>query len=71
MPSSMKPLVIVTRKLPDAVEVRMKELFNTRLNEADKPLSRAVTGEVHYVDAGFHTIGVPPPDRTNGDGAGK
>jgi len=35
------------------------------------PLSRAVTGEVHYVDAGFHTIGVPPPDRTNGDGAGK
>jgi glyoxylate reductase len=40
MTSAAKPLVIVTRKLPDAVEVRMKELFNTRLNEADKPLSR-------------------------------
>ena len=36
-----KPLVIVTRKLPDVVETRMRELFNTRLNEADQPLSKA------------------------------
>ena len=36
-----KPLVIVTRKLPDVVETRMRELFNTRLNADDHPLSRA------------------------------
>jgi glyoxylate reductase len=39
--SKRKPLVIVTRKLPDVVETRLKELFNTRLNDADKPLSQA------------------------------
>ena len=31
-----KPLVIVTRKLPEVIETRMMELFDTRLNEADK-----------------------------------
>ena len=36
-----KPLVVVTRKLPDVVETRMRELFETRLNEADRPLSQA------------------------------
>ncbi len=36
-----KPLVIVTRKLPDVVETRMRELFNTRLNADDKPLSQS------------------------------
>ncbi len=36
-----KPVVIVTRKLPDVVETRMRELFDARLNDADKPLSRA------------------------------
>src|SRR5919201_856487 len=36
-----KPLVIVTRKLPDAIETRMMELFQTRLNLADQPLSPA------------------------------
>jgi glyoxylate reductase len=35
-----KPLVIVTRKLPDVVETRMRELFNTRLNDDDHPLSK-------------------------------
>ena len=39
--STKKPLVIVTRKLPDVVETRMRELFNTRLNEDDRPLSSA------------------------------
>ena len=39
--SSKKPLVIVTRKLPDAVETRMCELFDTRLNVDDKPMSQA------------------------------
>lgn len=40
MPTS-KPLVIVTRKLPDAVETRMRELFDTRLNVTDAPMSQA------------------------------
>ncbi|MDR3528327.1 MAG: D-glycerate dehydrogenase [Rhizomicrobium sp.] len=35
-----KPVVIVTRKLPDVIETRLRELFDTRLNESDKPLSR-------------------------------
>ena len=36
-----KPLVIVTRKLPDAIETRMMELFDVRLNLDDEPFSRA------------------------------
>ncbi|MFZ2869876.1 2-hydroxyacid dehydrogenase [Zavarzinia sp.] len=36
-----KPLVIVTRKLPEAIETRMMELFNTKLNPDDHPLSQA------------------------------
>jgi glyoxylate reductase len=34
-----KPKVIVTRKLPDAVETRMRELFDTELNLTDDPMS--------------------------------
>jgi glyoxylate reductase len=33
-----KPKVIVTRKLPDAVETRMRELFDTELNLSDNPM---------------------------------
>ena len=36
-----KPKVIVTRKLPDAVETRMRELFDTELNLDDAPMTRA------------------------------
>jgi glyoxylate reductase len=36
-----KPLVIVTRKLPDAVETRMRELFDTRLNVDDRAMTQA------------------------------
>ena len=36
-----KPIVIVTRKLPDVVETRMRELFDARLNVDDKPLTQA------------------------------
>ena len=38
MPSSpkKKPLVIVTRTLPSAIETRLMELFDTRLNADDK-----------------------------------
>ena len=39
--SRKKPLVILTRKLPDVVETRMCELFDTRLNLDDKPMSHA------------------------------
>jgi glyoxylate reductase len=41
MPPKRKPLVVVTRRLPDVVETRMRELFETRLNLDDKPLSSA------------------------------
>jgi len=41
MPKTKKPLVIVTRKLPDSVELRMRELFEARLNPEDKPLTHA------------------------------
>lgn len=36
-----KGLVIVTRKLPDTVETRMRELFNAELNHSDKAMSQA------------------------------
>jgi glyoxylate reductase len=41
MANRRKPLVIVTRKLPDHVETRMRELFDAHLNDNDKPMSRA------------------------------
>jgi len=41
MASGKKPLVVVTRKLPDSIETRMCELFDTRLNLEDKPMSPA------------------------------
>src|ERR687894_2794773 len=34
-----RPVVVVTRRLPDVVETRMRELFDARLNLDDKPLS--------------------------------
>ena len=34
---SDKPLVIITRRLPELVEARLMELFNTRLSIDDKP----------------------------------
>src|SRR6202171_5762672 len=45
MPKAKKPLVVVTRKLPDTVETRMRELFDTRLNINDKPMSHAELAE--------------------------
>ena len=36
-----KPLVVVTRRLPESVETRMRELFDARLNIDDRPLSQA------------------------------
>jgi glyoxylate reductase len=40
-----KPLVIVTRKLPEAIETRMCELFDARLNIDDKPMPRSALAE--------------------------
>ena len=39
--SKKKPLVIVTRTLPSAIETRLMELFDTRLNPDDKPMTAA------------------------------
>lgn len=36
-----RPRVIVTRKLPDAIETRMRELFDTELNLDDRPMDQA------------------------------
>jgi len=39
--SPQKPLVVVTRRLPDVIETRMMELFDTRLNLDDQPMSQS------------------------------
>jgi glyoxylate reductase len=39
-----KPKVIVTRKLPDPVETRMRELFDAELNLDDRPMTREALG---------------------------
>ncbi len=36
-----KPLVVVTRKLPDVIETRMMELFDVELNLDDVPMGKA------------------------------
>jgi glyoxylate reductase len=35
---SNRPLVIVTRRLPDGIEARMRDLFDARLNVSDTPM---------------------------------
>ncbi len=55
--SNHKPLVVVTRKLPDAIETRMMELFEVRLNLDDHPLSKAELAEaVRHADVLVPTI---------------
>src|SRR6202040_972859 len=39
MANRKRPLVVVTRKLPDRVETRMRELFDAQLNLEDRPLT--------------------------------
>ncbi|MFA4950323.1 2-hydroxyacid dehydrogenase [Brevundimonas sp.] len=39
--SAPKLKVVLTRRLPDAVETRMRELFDTELNLTDRPMDRA------------------------------
>ncbi|EJW10327.1 Glyoxylate reductase /Hydroxypyruvate reductase [Rhodovulum sp. PH10] len=45
MGNRKKPVVVVTRKLPDSVETRMRELFDTRLNIDDTPMTSADLAE--------------------------
>jgi glyoxylate reductase len=40
MAGRKKPLVVITRKLPDQAETRMRELFDARLNLDDQPMSQ-------------------------------
>jgi len=40
-----KPIVVVTRKLPDLIETRMRELFDAKLNLEDRPLTPAELAE--------------------------
>jgi len=61
-----KPLVVVTRKLPDSIEIRMRELFDARLNLDDTPLaSEAIAEAVRSADVLVPTVTTilmsPPP----------
>jgi len=38
--SQKRPVVILTRTLPDSIETRMRELFDAKLNETDTALSK-------------------------------
>ena len=38
-PMKKRPVVVVTRRLPDVIETRLRELFDTRLNLEDRALS--------------------------------
>src|SRR5690606_16926137 len=40
MSNKKKPLVVLTRKLPDPVETRMRELFDARLNLDDHRMTQ-------------------------------
>src|ERR1700687_4777793 len=52
-----KPLVVVTRKLPDSIETRMRELFDARLNLDDTPLTtEQIADAVHTADILVPTI---------------
>jgi glyoxylate reductase len=55
--AARKPKVIVTRRLPDQVETRMRELFDTELNLDDAPMNReALLAAVSRADAIVPTI---------------
>ncbi|WP_312797743.1 D-glycerate dehydrogenase [Tianweitania sp.] len=53
MSSRKRPLVVLTRKLPDPVETRMRELFDARLNEDDRIMTQpelvAAVGEAQVL----------------------
>jgi glyoxylate reductase len=45
MPQRKRPLVVLTRKLPERVETRMRELFDAQLNIDDVPMTQAALAE--------------------------
>ncbi|BBK35295.1 D-glycerate dehydrogenase [Allostella sp. ATCC 35155] len=52
-----KPVVVVTRKLPDMVETRMMELFDARLNIDDLPMDEAaMAAAVAHADVLVPTV---------------
>src|SRR6201982_918092 len=52
-----KPLVVVTRKLPDSTETRMRELFDARLNLDDTPMtSEQIADAVRSADILVPTV---------------
>ncbi len=52
-----KPLVVVTRKLPDSIETRMRELFDARLNLDDTPMtSEQIAEAVRTADVLVPTV---------------
>ena len=52
-----KPKVVVTRKLPDPVETRMRELFDTELNLTDEPMgAEAMASAMQRADVLAPTI---------------
>ncbi len=58
MAAPRKARVIVTRKLPDVVENRLRELFDVELNAEDKPMSReALHAAVQRADVLAPTLG--------------
>jgi glyoxylate reductase len=52
-----KPLVIVSRRLPEGVEARMRELFEARLNLSDTPMdASALKAAVHVAEVLVPTV---------------
>ena len=52
-----KPLVVVTRRLPEVVEARMRELFDARFNADDAPLSQeALVAAIREADVLVPTV---------------
>jgi hypothetical protein len=66
MAKGKKPLVVVTRKLPDTVETRMRELFDARLNIEDKPMSQAELAEAIPTEPPAQALVFKPPSVTEG-----
>lgn len=55
--AQVKPVVVITRKLPEVVEARMVELFTCELNRADEAFSKAdLVAAVQRVDVLVPTI---------------
>ncbi len=52
-----RPRVIITRKLPDVIETRMRELFDAQINVEDRPMTRGeLSDALRHADAVVPTI---------------